>query len=44
MPESLREGLRDSLFAFGELYDRMILDVEFTDRGVELYTKMAVDD
>lgn len=44
MPESIREGLRDSLFAFGELYDRMILSVEFTDRGVEFYTKMALDD
>jgi len=44
MPESIREGLRDSMLAFGELYDRMIMDVEFTDRGVEIYTKMTLDD
>ena len=44
MPETVREGLRDSMLAFGKLYDRMAMDIEFTDRGVEIYSMMTLAD
>ena len=44
MPEELRTAIRDIMVSSGELYERMVVDVHFTERGIEIGSKMALAD
>ena len=44
MPEELRTAIRDIMVSSGELYERMAVDVYFTQRGIEISSKMALAD
>ena len=39
-----REALRDAMMAIGELYDRMAVDMRFTDRGAEFESRVTLKD
>ncbi|MDJ0699831.1 MAG: hypothetical protein QNJ07_08250 [Woeseiaceae bacterium] len=39
-----RAAMRDMLTAFGELYDRLLMDVHFTSRGIEFDTTVTLGD
>ncbi len=39
-----RAAMRDMMVAFGELYDRLVMDVHFTNRGVEFDTTVTLGD
>lgn len=42
-PEA-REALRDAMTSIAEMYDRMAFDLRFTDRGVELASRVTLKD
>jgi hypothetical protein len=44
MPEELRLAIRDIMLSSGELYERMAVDVHFTERGVEISSRMTLAD
>jgi len=44
MPLAAREALRDAMTATGSLYDRMSVDVLFTERGVEIDSRTTLAD
>jgi hypothetical protein len=44
MPEELRTAIRDIMVSSGELYKRMAIDVHFTERGIEISSRMALAD
>lgn len=39
-----REALRDAMLAVGELYDRMAVDIRFTERGMEIESLVTLKD
>ncbi len=39
-----RAAMRDMMTTFGELYDRLVMDVHFTSRGVEFDTTVTLND
>jgi hypothetical protein len=44
LPEAARIALRDAVLAMGKMYDRMVLDVRFTARGIEMNSKVTLHD
>ena len=42
LPEETREALRDTLLVVGDIYDRMSLDMRFTENGVEFSTVVTI--
>jgi hypothetical protein len=42
-PES-REALRDAMLSVGEMYDRMAFDIRFTERGMEVKSRVTLKD
>jgi len=44
LPEAARIALRDAVLAMGKMYDRMVLDVRFTARGIEMNSKVSLHD
>jgi len=36
MPEEIRAAMRDIMILSGSMYDRMTIDVQFTERGIEI--------
>ncbi|MCH9693843.1 MAG: hypothetical protein K0U72_04980 [Gammaproteobacteria bacterium] len=44
MPLAAREAMRDAMTATGSLYDRMSVDVRFTERGVEIDSRTTLAD
>ena len=43
-PEELRSAIRDIMLSSGELYERMAVDVHFTERGIEISSRMTLAD
>jgi hypothetical protein len=43
-PEELRSAIRDIMRSSGELYERMAVDVHFTERGIEISSRMTLAD
>jgi len=44
LSEPARAALRDAMLKVGEMYDRMIVDVRFTERGIEMESKVTLSD
>jgi hypothetical protein len=44
LPEAARVALRDAVLAMGKMYDRMMFDVRFTARGIEMNSKVSLHD
>jgi len=44
MPEEIRSAMRDIMVLSGSLYDRMSVDVQFTERGIEIGGLMKLSD
>ena len=44
MPEELRSAIRDIMVSSRELYERMVVNVHFTERGIEISSRMALAD
>jgi hypothetical protein len=44
LPEELRSAIRDLMLSSGELYDRMAIDVHFTEQGIEISSRMTLAD
>ena len=44
MPEELRAAIRDIMLSSAELYERMAVDVHFTERGIEISSRMTLAD
>jgi hypothetical protein len=44
MPEELRVAIRDIMLSSAELYELMAIDVHFTERGVEISSRMTLAD
>jgi hypothetical protein len=44
MPEAIRSAMRDIMVLSGSLYDRMSIDVRFTERGIEIGGLMKLSD
>jgi hypothetical protein len=44
VPPALRAAIRDAMVSSGEMYERMAFNVHFTERGVELNTRMTLAD
>ena len=44
LSEPARAALRDAMLKVGEMYDRMIVDVRFTERGIEMDSKVTLSD
>ncbi len=42
LSEPARIALRDAMLKVGEMYDRMIVDVRFTERGIEMDSKVTM--
>ena len=42
VPLALRAAIRDAMVSSGEMYERMAFNVHFTERGVELTTRMTL--
>ena len=39
-----REAMRDAMLAIGDMYDRMVVDVQYTPRGIEVRSKVTLSD
>ena len=44
VPMALRAAIRDAMVSSGEMYERMAFNVHFTDRGVEVSTRLTLAD
>jgi len=44
MPEEIRSAMRDIMVLSGSMYDRMSIDVRFTERGIEIGTMMKLSE
>ncbi len=44
VPVALRAAIRDAVVSSGEMYDRMAFNVHFTDRGIEVNSRMTLAD
>jgi len=44
VPMALRAAIRDAMVSSGEMYERMAFNVHFTDRGVEVNTRLTLAD
>lgn len=44
LSQESREALRDAMLAVGEMYDRMVIDMRFTERGMEFDTRVTLKD
>jgi hypothetical protein len=44
MPEAIRSAMRDIMVLSGSMYDRMSVDVRFTERGIEISGLMKLSD
>ncbi len=44
MPEAIRSAMRDIMVLSGSMYDRMSIDVRFTERGIEIGGLMKLSD
>ena len=44
MPEEIRSAMRDIMVLSGNMYDRMSIDMQFTDRGIEIGTLMKLSE
>jgi len=44
VPLALRAAIRDAVVSSGEMYERMAFNVHFTDRGVEVNSRMTLAD
>ena len=44
LPEELRSAIRDIMLSSAELYDRMTINVYFTERGIEVLSHMDLSD
>jgi len=44
LSEPARIALRDAMLTIGEMYDRMIVDIHFTERGIEMNSKVTLSD
>lgn len=44
MPEELRSAIRDIMVSSRDLYERMVVNVHFTERGIEISSRMALAD
>jgi len=44
VPEAVRDALRDAMLVGGSMYERMLFDIRFTERGVELGGRMLLSD
>jgi hypothetical protein len=44
VPLALRAAIRDAMVSSGEMYDRMAFDVHFTDRGIEVNSRLTLAD
>ena len=44
MPEEIRSAMRDIMVLSGTMYDRMSIDVRFTERGIEIATLMKLSE
>ncbi len=44
VPEAIRDALRDAMLVGGSMYERMLFDIRFTERGVELGGRMLLID
>jgi hypothetical protein len=44
VPPAMRAAIRDAMVSSGEMYERMAFNVHFTERGVELNTRMTLAD
>jgi len=44
MPEEIRSAMRDIMVLSGSMYDRMSIDVRFTERGIEIGGLMKLSD
>jgi len=44
MPEAVRNAMRDVMMLSGSMYERMAVDVQFTERGIELNALMKLSD
>ena len=44
LPEEMRSAIRDIMLSSGELYERMAVDVHFTERGIEISSRMSLAD
>lgn len=44
LSEPARISLRDAMLKVGEMYDRMLVDVRFTARGIEMDSKVTLSD
>ena len=42
LPEPVRIALRDAMLKVGEMYDRMTVDIRFTDRGIEMESTVTL--
>jgi hypothetical protein len=42
VPPALRAAIRDAVVSSGEMYERMALNVHFTDRGIEVNSRMTL--
>lgn len=42
LPMAIRAAIRDAMVSSGEMYERMALNVHFTDRGVELDSRLTL--
>ena len=42
MPEEMRVALRDAMVASGEVYERLVVNVHLTERGIELGSRMTL--
>ena len=44
LSDELRSAVRDIMLSSGDVYERMSINVHFTERGIEISTHMALDD
>jgi hypothetical protein len=44
VPLALRAAIRDAVVSSGEMYERMAFNVHFTDRGIEVNSRMTLAD
>ncbi len=44
LPEEIRAAIRDIMLSSSGLYERMAIDVHFTERGIEISSRMALAD
>ena len=44
LPEELRSAIRDIMLSSADLYERMAVDVHFTERGIEIGSRMSLAD